>query len=283
MDTYPRFTEASEFGPHAQCRYYYVIGANDIFNPHCHEFYEIFITVSGTVTHRINGTTKKLPEGSLVFIRPDDCHGYIYDDPKSSETVYINLSFSAALLESLFTYLSGSFPSKQLLSAPMPPTVLLHKSEKDRLVALLGELNTLNLRSKDDLNLRIRAVLAEIFVSCFSHTPSVRSSRVPLWLSQLMREMERPENFTAGRDQMVAMSNRSCEHLSRSLKKYCNITPSEYINGLRINYASNLLLNTNSPIIDICYTCGFQSLSNFYKAFDKIHRLSPSAFRKKYK
>lgn len=283
MDAYPRFTELEEFGTRARCRYYYVIGANDIFNPHRHEFFEIFITVSGTVTHWINGRTMPLPEGSLVFIRPDDLHGYIYDDPKSSETVYVNLSFSRSILEGLFAYLSDAFPSKELLTSPMPPTVLLHKTEKDRLVAQIGELNTLDRQDKDAPELRMRAVLADIYVSFFSHVPSGHHDDRPIWLAQLLREMERPEHFTVGRDAMVALSKRSCEHLSRSLKKYCGLTLSEYINGLRVNYASNLLLNTNTPIIDICYNCGFQSLSNFYKAFDRHYHSSPSAFRKKYK
>lgn len=284
MDSYPRFTQLDEFGPESQCHYHYVVGANDIFNPHRHEFYELFITVSGTVTHWINGATKKLPEGSLVFIRPDDLHGYIYDDPKSSETVYINLSFSAELLQSLFDYLSGSgFPSGKLISATMPPTKLLHKAEKDRLAAQLSELNTLNIRDKKARDLRMRAMLADIFVRFFSDLPGGEQSDIPIWLTQLLSEMERPEHFTAGWEKMAELSSRSKEHLSRSLKKYCGTTPTEYVNALRVNYASNLLLNTNTPIIDICFTCGFQSLSNFYKAFDKTHHMSPTAFIKKYK
>lgn len=284
MPDYPRFTELEEFGLRSQCRYYYVVGANDIFNPHRHEFFELFVTISGTVTHWINGATKKLPEGSLVFIRPDDLHGYIYDDPKSSETIYINLSFSAGLLKSLFDYLSGSdFPAEKLLSAPMPPTKLLHKAEKDRLVAQISELNTLNIRDLDARDLRMRSVLADIFVRFFSDLPNTEHSDTPIWLTQLLSEMERPEHFTTGWERMSELSSRSREHLSRSLKKYCNTTPTEYINALRINYASNLLLNTNSSIIDICYRCGFQSTSNFYKVFEKIHHMPPTSFRKKYK
>lgn len=283
MDIYPRFTQLEEFGTDAQCRYYYVVGANDIFNPHRHEFYEIFITISGTVTHWINQETKKLPEGSLVFIRPDDLHGYIYEDPNSSDTVYINLSFSKELTESLFTYLSSGFPTQKLLTAAMPPTILLHKAEKDRLAAQIGELNSLNWQNKDALHLRMRAVLADIFVRFFSDLPRSSQSVAPVWLTQLLTEMEHPEHFTAGSEKMVELSKRSREHLSRSLKKYYNVTLSEYINNLRINYASNLLLNTNTPIIDIGYSCGFQSLSNFYKAFHARYEMPPKEFRNRHK
>ena len=77
MNNYPRLTAESCVDAEAECLYRYVYGTDDIFYPHCHDFYEIFITVSGTVTHFINGITQKLPEGSLVFIRPDDVHAYI--------------------------------------------------------------------------------------------------------------------------------------------------------------------------------------------------------------
>jgi len=60
------------------------------------------------------------------------------------------------------------------------------------------------------------------------------------------------------------------------------MTPSEYINSLRVNYASNLLINTNTPVIDICYTCGFQNLSYFYRVFKRTYNLSPGDFRKQY-
>ena len=98
----------------AQCLYRFVQGVNDSFSPHRHEFYEIFITVSGTVRHRINGHTIPLPEGSLVFIRPDDDHGYLYDGKKSDETAYINLTFTTETALQLFEYLSDGFPSKRL-------------------------------------------------------------------------------------------------------------------------------------------------------------------------
>ena len=95
--------------------------------------------------------------------------------------------------------------------------------------------------------------------------------------------MEQPDNFIAGIDRMTELSKKSREHLSRSLKKHFDITPSEYVNSLRINYAANLLINTNTQVIDICYNCGFMNLSHFYRIFKNAYTLSPREFRKKYK
>jgi len=282
MEQYNRLPASLNVDPEAECLYRYVYGANDIFRPHNHEYYEIFITVTGTVTHFINGITQKLPEGSLVFIRPEDVHAYVYDTPQSSDTAYINLTFTYETAELLFAYLSDSFPSKTLLSCDMPPTVLLNRMEKERLLTQISELNIVNWQNKHALKLRMRAILADIFVRFFYNMPSSREQTAPLWLSHLLSEMEHPDNFAAGIDRMIFLSNKSREHLTRCLKKYYGLTLTEYINNMRINYASNLLLNTNTSILEICFACGFQSVSNFYKVFQETYGISPGDFRKQH-
>lgn len=267
----------------AGCRYLYISSTIDFFNPHCHDYYELFLTISGTITHWVNGVTTKLPEGSLVFIRPDDVHGYIYDNPNRSETAYINFSFTRETAEQLFSYLSEGFPSQYLLSCDMPPTVTLTQAEKKQLFLQISALNTVDWKDKHQLKLRARVLLADIFMRFFTNIPNIRYEAMPLWLTMLIRNMEQPENFTAGIDHMTALSGKSREHLSRNLKKYLNLTPSEYINDLRINYSANLLINTNSTIIDICYQCGFQNLSHFYRTFQKKYHQSPGEFRKLHK
>lgn len=283
MKDYPRLTAESCVDTEAECLYRYVYGANDVFYPHCHDFYEIFITVSGIVTHFINGITQKLPEGSLVFIRPDDVHAYIYDTPHSTKTAYINFTFNKETATSLFSYLSDSFPSDYLLSCDMPPTITLSNIEKERLLKVISELNIIYWSDKCSLKLKMRVILADIFVRFFSNLSENSQETLPVWLSQLLSDMELHENFTAGFERMVSLSNKSREHLSRSIKKYCKITASEYINDLRLNYASNLLLNTNKPILEICFACGFQSVSYFYKVFKIKYTCSPSEFRSNYK
>ncbi len=280
--SYPRLEASDNVDMHSQFLYRYIHGVNDIYYPHTHDYFEIFLTLRGTVTHQVNGVTQLLPEGTLVFIRPDDLHGYIYDDPKSSESAYINVTFTRQTAAELFTYLSDAFPSKPLQHCDMPPTVQLSPTEKERLFLQLQQLNTARWRDKTALKLRMRVILADIFVRYFSSVPSQQAQRLPEWLAQLMTDMEAPESFIAGLEYMIAKSGKSREHLSHCMKKYCNMTLTEYINSLRVNYACNLLINTNIPVIDICYQCGFLSMSYFYKVFKSNSQLSPNALRSKY-
>lgn len=282
MIEYPRFSAELETDSIADCRYRYIYGATDECTIHCHDYFEIFITVSGTVTHWINGSVQKLPEGSIVFIRPDDVHGYIYDSIESKKTEYINLTFKSYILNQLFSYLDDETISEDLLNRDMPPVVLLHHTEKKRLLSQISELNAVNWEDKKALKLRMKVILTDIFARSFFRLSDMPKNTAPLWLSKLLSDMEYPKNFTQGIDCMITLSKKSREHLARSLKKYYGTTITEYINELRINYASNLLINTNTPVLDICFECGFSSVSYFYKIFKNFYHLSPTEFRKQY-
>ncbi|MDR1177110.1 MAG: helix-turn-helix domain-containing protein [Treponema sp.] len=63
-------------------------------------------------------------------------------------------------------------------------------------------------------------------------------------------------------------------------KKYYNVTPKKYCDGLRLEEAKKKLITTNDTIIDIAYSAGFQSLSAFYSFFRKNMNVSPSKYRK---
>ena len=284
MEGIVRLPTLSNVDLEAECLYMYRYGEGDTnIVYHCHCYYEIFLTVSGSITHYINGVTESLPEGSLVFIRPDDAHSHIYDSPESRNISYINLTFTSETAESLFSYLSDVFPSRNLLSCDMPPKVFLNNIDKNRLVKQIGALNAVNWKDKGALKLHMRALLADIFVKYFYSTPEDAETNLPLWFSRLLSDMDRHENFMQGLDKMIEISGKSREHIARSFKKYLGISSTEYINELRINYASNLILRTNMPMLDICFDCGFQSVSYFYKVFKKKYNMSPSDFRKKYK
>ena len=280
---YKRLSVESCIDEGTDCRYHYVYGIKDMYNPHCHDFYEIFVTISGLVTHEVNGTIQKLPEGSMVFIRPDDQHGFLYETPESKKTEYINFAFTREAAQRLFAYLTDGYTAENLLHCDMPPTVLLSGTQKNRLLSQISELSVVNWENKEALKLRMRAILVDIFVQFFFKLPQNKKDQIPHWLSEVMMEMENPENFVVGMERMISISKKSREHVLRSIKKYFGITAAEYINDLRLNYASNLLLYTNSDILEICYSCGFQSQSYFYRVFKSKYGVSPKVFRAAHK
>lgn len=72
----------------------------------------------------------------------------------------------------------------------------------------------------------------------------------------------------------------SQNHIIRLFHKNFGMTPTEYVNKLRIKKALSLLSDTDMNILDISISSGFGSLSNFYSSFRRQMKTTPSTYRK---
>ncbi|HEX2926950.1 MAG TPA: helix-turn-helix domain-containing protein [Ruminiclostridium sp.] len=72
----------------------------------------------------------------------------------------------------------------------------------------------------------------------------------------------------------------STNHLIRLFKQHKGLTPNQYISGLRIDRAVELLKEKQVTILDAAYMTGFKTLSNFYRCFRIQKGCSPNEYRK---
>lgn len=76
--------------------------------------------------------------------------------------------------------------------------------------------------------------------------------------------------------ELVGMSDSAFSHF---FKSKTNCTYIEYLNGLRIGHACQMLTDTNHTVAEICYYCGFNNMSNFIRMFRKHKQMSPTEYR----
>ena len=69
---------------------------------------------------------------------------------------------------------------------------------------------------------------------------------------------------------------------SRFFHQRTGRTLSNYIIDIRIGTAARLLINSDQTVAEICYDCGFNTLSNFNRLFRKHKGCSPSIFRENF-
>lgn len=100
----------------------------------------------------------------------------------------------------------------------------------------------------------------------------------PHWFFELTSLMSRKENFTVGLSRMLEYAHMSQEHLTRVFKKYTGITPTQYINELRLEYAAMLITDKGTEISDACFLSGFNNISHFYHQFKKKYGCSPKQY-----
>ena len=244
---------------------------------HSHDYYEIFLMIKGSVCHIVNSKKQTLTEGHLVFMRDFDVHNFMWGEEDYFE--FLNISFSKKLFSSIVEYLGDDFPRDDLLSAEDPPLVALNPDQTQKLTNILTEMDQIN--QKPSSRLKIKSLLADVFVNYFLDY-DCKTNNVPDWLLKTCEIMKKTENFIEGSKKMIEISGKSREHLSRSLQKYYKLSLTEFVNNLRLEYCADKLTKTNQPIIDICYNCGFENLSWFYKIFEKKYGTTPSKYRKKH-
>lgn len=248
-------------------------------NLHKHSFFEIFLTLSDNYRHTVNGKKLILPLHSLVFIRESDIHENLFPDISQR---YVQLLIDSSVIRSLFKYLDNTILHNLLLNAALPPTIQLDSYDFAKAINLFERINLLNADNANEVNFYCKKLLFTLFTEYFSNYTFSNDKKVPFWLEQTMELTNRKKIFIDGIDEMVELSGKSYKHLSRCMKKHLNITPSEYINDLRLNYAANLCRNTLQPITDICYNCGFNNVSYFYSLFKKKYACTPLELRRRY-
>lgn len=81
-------------------------------------------------------------------------------------------------------------------------------------------------------------------------------------------------------ERICAVSFISVSSLQRAFSKYFGMSPGQYLIGLRMNRALELLKENTRSVKEIAYACGFSDEKYFSRAFRKKYGYPPSQFRK---
>ena len=72
----------------------------------------------------------------------------------------------------------------------------------------------------------------------------------------------------------------SADYFTKMFKDSIGKTPVDYINGIRVNKAMQLLIDTNLSMTEISESVGFCNANYFHKIFKQYMGISPLAYRK---
>jgi len=256
--------------------YRYVFSQTEYFRPHYHDYYEMFLVLDGDVIHYANGTERHLSKGDLVFIRAEDTHDHKMEDGHS--VTMLNFTFTADTLQDLFGYLGDGFPSKMLLSNPFPPQLRLGDTELNWIDGQMNTIRSIEPGNHAQIKTALRILLFRLFTRYFSDLEP-DDDTVPAWLETMCATMRENGNFAENTDFFFSLTDKTREHVSRSMKKYMGVTVTEYINSLRLNYIANMLRNSNLQISYIVFESGFNNISWAAELFKQRYGVTMRAFR----
>ncbi len=246
---------------------------NHTYPIHCHEFDELFFVFKGRAMHNINGRHQIVEKGSLGFIRPDDVHYYL---PQNDyDFSLFSLGFSPEITKSALSYLGLEIGNEIL-----PPYRTVYGADFTWLENRMEQLRLTH--SPERLRL-FRAFLPIVLEMLLGEGNGKASSAllIPPWLAKLEESMRIRENYVAGLERLLELCPYSQEYLNRMFRLYLKTTPTEYINTLRMAYATELLVSGRHSITEICFASGFNNLSYFYTVFHRMYGCTPKEFAKR--
>lgn len=272
----PKLLTADRFvDPETGISYRYIYSETEYFRPHYHDYYEIFLTLQGNAIHMVNGKRFLLKERTLVLIRPADCHDYICENGPYS---MLNITFSAQTAQAMFSYLGDGFQKARLLDTPLPPQRSLSKSDTDRIEQSMRAIRALKPVEHQKRKTALRILLLRLMDDHFFQSQTVEK-QMPAWLEEMCAKL-REGGFNQGSEYFFSLTDKTREHVSRSMKQYVGMTVSEFINDLRLNYIANMLRNSNHSVTEIIFESGFNNISWAGSQFKKRYGMTMREYRK---
>ncbi len=104
--------------------------------------------------------------------------------------------------------------------------------------------------------------------------------RPPKWLNLVIEKLNDEFIETPTIEELAIIADVHPVHLAAVFRKFHNQTIGEYIQNLRIKYASSLLLNEEIPLSEIALSSGFSDQSHFTRTFKRNTGMTPGVFRK---
>lgn len=115
--------------------------------------------------------------------------------------------------------------------------------------------------------------------SSFAHVNHSADSRRVRKIEEYINTHFREEIRLQDLAELVGMTTTS---FSRFFKLRTGRTVSDYIIDIRLGHAARLLADSTTSVVEICYECGFNNVSNFNRIFKKRKGCSPTTFRTNY-
>lgn len=240
---------------------------------HDHDFHELIWVQNGRVRHHLPTGREDLVEGDLLFIRPADAHAL---QGRGEAAMVVTLAFPAPLIAALASRhptLSG-----HLFWQDGPGPARHRHGPAD-----LAQLNRAALRLERG---RRDSLAAEAFLlplcADLIETAAALPAGLPDWLAAACIAARDPAIFRDGAAGLARVAGRAHPHVSRSMRRFLGVTPSDYVNALRMDHAARRLAGSGDSLTEIAAECGIPNLSHFHKLFRTRHGMTPAEYRRRH-
>ncbi len=248
---------------------------------HLHPVYEIYYLVNGTRKLFLDDSIYILEKGDLVLIPVNTIHKTSYVNDRPHERIVINFSDEAVpdIRSSVFS---------EALRRNFRPEPVIHitNAHRDYIEGLLNRMLSEYEQKDDYSNVNIKNCLQEliIFLIRYTHHKGSESFQNMNVTDTLMQDAARYIRANYMKDlsltSVAAHINISPAYFSKKFKLATGFGYKEYLTNVRIQEASDMLLETTASVSEIAEKCGFSDSDYFGIVFKKSKGISPLKYRK---
>jgi len=253
---------------------------------HFHPEYELVLVTESTGKRFIGDHVSDFAPGDLALIGPYLPHTY-RNDPQYFE------AGSRLRAKSIVVHFKEDSFGDNFLSLPEAQKIssLLNRSAKG--LAITGKTNQLvseklhELIAEQGLNRWLKLLdildtladskdLSYICNSVITGQNANETARMNKIIDFVIKNFHR-EILLFEAASMVNMAENS---FSRYFSQRTRKSFTGFVNEVRLNHASKLLIGTSKSVTEICMESGFNNLSNFNRQFRKVYGKNPLSFKK---
>lgn len=253
---------------------------NMVFNEteynHTNDYYEVFYIVSGNVKYTCNSSGLDLGANKLILVKPKiDVHAF--KPIKESGYVRRDIKIKIDFFNEVCNFLSSDILVKITRSSFISADLSTEEIQELEGLSKKAE----NATDTESALIIYKTLTSSLICHLFAKSnQATADSSLPEWFSDLLKCFKDAEYLKNGLPAILSTTFYNHAHICKVFKKYTGMTMTEYLSEARLDYAAYLLLNTNQPVTNICYSLGFVSSSHFNKLFREKFNTTPLKYRK---
>ncbi|MDF1774637.1 MAG: AraC family transcriptional regulator [Rhizobiaceae bacterium] len=227
---------------------------------------DILYCLSGKGSVEHDGVSFTLGAGQLAWIAGDQPHGHRADAADPWSLMWFRVDGPDV----------GVYRRRLFGEARMRMAV----AQGSELIAWFQRLfDTLRARSAD-ADLRLNAEVAEFLALLARQGDPALRSEMPAGLNRLRTAIVVNPEHKWSATQMEEVAGLGASQLRRLFKKHLNATPRAYLRRERLAMAQRLMLESNLPLSEIAYACGFFDPYHLSRDFRRVIGRSPASWRR---